>query len=235
MHSVLELLQSSLWRQSIESTVPNQVILGLTNFLNTEQRTKTIYPPADRWFRALNQLAAENVKVVILGQDPYHGQDQAQGLSFSVSENHKLPPSLKNIFKEIESDTGQVNQSGDLSNWVDQGVLLINAVLTVEASKAGSHAKKGWESITDAVIGHVSAHCDHVVFLLWGAYAEKKLKLIDEDKHLVLTSVHPSPLSAYRGWFGSRHFSQTNTYLQAHNRKAIDWATDEQSQLSLLD
>ena len=185
---------------------------------------KTIFPPEGQIFQALQFTSIEQVKVVILGQDPYHGPGQAHGLSFSVPEGERLPPSLRNIYKELAADLGTpVASSGNLSRWAKQGVLLLNAVLTVESGLAGSHAGKGWEDITDSIIKAVSDRCDDVVFILWGNYALKKKELIDIKKHHIITSVHPSPLSASRGLFGSKPFSKANAYLSAHGKAPIDW------------
>ena len=175
-------------------------------------------------FTAFDLTPFKEVKVVIIGQDPYHGEGQAHGLSFSVPKGLKLPPSLKNILKELESDLGCANPtSGNLEAWAKQGVLLLNTVLTVRKSEAGSHQKKGWETFTDAVVAHLNEECEGLVFLLWGSPAQKKGKSIDRERHLVLQAPHPSPLSSYRGFFGCRHFSQTNEYLIQHNKKPIDW------------
>jgi uracil-DNA glycosylase len=183
-----------------------------------------IYPPAELVYNALELCAPKKTKVVILGQDPYHGKDQAMGLAFSVLGGTKIPPSLMNIFKELKSDVGMpIPQSGNLSHWANQGVLLLNATLTVEAENAGSHQGKGWEQFTDHIIETISAKQQHVVFILWGNYAQAKSNLIDESKHLILTAPHPSPLSAHRGFFGSKHFSQTNEYLQQHKITPIEW------------
>jgi uracil-DNA glycosylase len=183
-----------------------------------------IYPPAELVYNALELCAPKKTKVVILGQDPYHGKDQAMGLAFSVLGGTKIPPSLMNIFKELKSDVGMpIPQSGNLSHWANQGVLLLNATLTVEAENAGSHQGKGWEQFTDHIIKTISAKQQHVVFILWGNYAQAKSNLIDESKHLILTAPHPSPLSAHRGFFGSKHFSQTNEYLQQHKITPIEW------------
>jgi len=183
-----------------------------------------IYPPAELVYNALELCAPKKTKVVILGQDPYHGKDQAMGLAFSVLGGTKIPPSLMNIFKELKSDVGiPIPESGNLSHWANQGVLLLNATLTVEAENAGSHQGKGWEQFTDHIIETISAKQQHVVFILWGNYAQAKSNLIDESKHLILTAPHPSPLSAHRGFFGSKHFSQTNEYLQQHKITPIEW------------
>jgi len=183
-----------------------------------------IYPPAELMFNALELCAPKKTKVVILGQDPYHGKDQAMGLAFSVLGGTKIPPSLMNIFKELKSDVGMpIPESGNLSHWANQGVLLLNATLTVEAERAGSHQGKGWEQFTDQIIKTISDKQQHVVFILWGNYAQDKASLIDESKHLIMTAPHPSPLSARRGFFGSKHFSQTNEYLEKHKITPIEW------------
>ena len=183
-----------------------------------------IYPPAPLVFNAFNLTPLSEVKIVILGQDPYHGPGQAHGLSFSVQDGVRLPPSLRNIYKEIEDDIGtKMPESGNLERWAKQGVLLLNATLTVEKSKPGSHQGRGWETFTDAVIKKVSDERENVVFILWGNFARSKKELIDEAKHLVLEAPHPSPFSAHTGFFGSKHFSQTNAYLRKQNKKPIDW------------
>ena len=189
-----------------------------------EYQTRLIFPPADDIFNAFELTPLSEVKVVILGQDPYHDVNQANGLCFSVNNGVAFPPSLLNIFKEIKSDIGtEIPQSGDLSRWAHQGVLLLNATLTVRAHMAGSHQGRGWETFTDAVIAHLAREREHLVFLLWGAYAIKKGAFIDRTRHLVLTSPHPSPLSAHRGFFGNHHFSRANEYLTAHGKIPIVW------------
>lgn len=188
-----------------------------------DSQTKTIYPPRDKIFEAFRLTSLDNVKVVILGQDPYHGPHQAHGLCFSVQKGVKIPPSLVNIFKELHDDMGvKIPDHGNLEEWARQGVLLLNAVLTVEDGDAGSHHKKGWEKFTDKVI-EVLNQKENVVFILWGAPAQKKAQHVDESKHLILKAVHPSPLSVYRGFMGSKPFSQTNAYLKKHKLKEIDW------------
>lgn len=183
-----------------------------------------IYPPAPLIFNAFNLCPLDKVKVVILGQDPYHGPDQAHGLSFSVQDGVKIPPSLKNIYKEIKSDLGkEMPESGNLERWAKQGVLLLNATLTVPAGKAGGHQGLGWETFTDTVIKKISDEKEHVVFLLWGNFARSKSALIDKNKHLILEAAHPSPLSAHNGFFGCQHFSKTNEYLKANSLSGIDW------------
>ena len=194
-------------------------------FLDQQYATNRCYPERVKLFEAFNRCPLEDLKVVIIGQDPYHGPGQAHGLSFSVPEGMKHPPSLVNIFKEIQTDCGQAYpESGNLNRWAMQGVFLLNATLSVRAHEAGSHQKQGWETFTDAVIQTISEQQEGVVFLLWGGFAQKKAKLIDKDKHLILRSGHPSPLSANRGyWFGNRHFSQSNTYLQQRGLTPIVW------------
>jgi uracil-DNA glycosylase len=197
----------------------------LRAFLANEKAIgKIIYPPNSLWFNALNHTPFSQVKVVILGQDPYHGPHQAHGLCFSVLDGVKPPPSLVNIFAEIKRDIGcEPSSHGNLTAWADQGVLLLNAVLTVENGKAGAHQGKGWETFTDSIVALLNARREHLVFLLWGSYAQKKGALIDRNKHLVLTSPHPSPLSAYRGFIGNAHFSQTNAWLTQHALTPINW------------
>lgn len=200
-------------------------MLALKQFLREQKdQRKIIYPHSDHWFHALEVTPLDQVKVVILGQDPYHQPGQAHGLCFSVRPGVKIPPSLMNIYKELVTDVGfQSVSHGYLESWAKQGVLLLNSVLTVEQANAGSHQGKGWELFTDAVIQQVNDHCEHVVFLLWGSYAQKKGAKIDQSKHLVLKAPHPSPLSAHRGFLGCRHFSQTNNYLAEHGREVIQW------------
>lgn len=213
------------WKAALTEEFSKPYFSELTDFVREAYQTALIYPPAPLIFNALDSCQLSQIRVVILGQDPYHGAGQAHGLSFSVPEGVAHPPSLINIFKELESDIGKVYpNSGSLTSWASQGVLLLNATLTVEAGRAGSHQNKGWEQFTDAVIDVISTQCDHIVFLLWGNYAKQKGKRIDRDKHLVLSSGHPSPLSANRGlWFGNRHFSQVNTYLTSKERTPIHW------------
>lgn len=214
------------WQALLASEFDQPYMHALQKFLSAEQgQGKTIYPPADQVFTAFNLTPLNNVKVVILGQDPYHGPGQAHGLSFSVpSSIKKLPPSLRNIYKELNADLGlPIAATGDLTPWAKQGVLLLNAMLTVEQKKAGSHQKQGWESFTNKVIQLISEHCEGVVFVLWGAYAQKKEVLIDDSKHCVLKGIHPSPLSAHRGFFGSKPFSYINQYLRNNKKKEINW------------
>lgn len=214
------------WQDLLKAEFDQPYMQSLQAFLKAEQdQGKVIYPPADQIFTAFNLTSVNNVKVVILGQDPYHGPGQAHGLSFSVPANvTKLPPSLKNIYKELNSDLGiPIAAAGDLTPWAEQGVLLLNAILTVEAKKAGSHQKQGWEEFTNRIIQLLSEHCNSLVFVLWGAYAQKKSELIDEDKHLVIKGIHPSPLSAHRGFFGSKPFSHINQHLADHEKVEINW------------
>ena len=201
----------------------------LKKFLLSEKKSgKQIFPPGREIFTAFNLVSLEKVKAVIIGQDPYHGSGQAHGLSFSVKKGQQMPPSLQNILKEIEADLGLANLlssgRGDLSGWADQGVLLINSVLTVEANRAASHRNRGWEQFTDVVLRRLSEVKEGLVFLLWGSYAQSKKRLIDLKRHSVLSAPHPSPLSAHRGFFGCRHFSKTNQYLREMGYSAIDWS-----------
>lgn len=212
------------WNKALATEWNTPYFAGLTDFVRSAYRSGTIYPPAGKIFAAFDSTPFDKVKVVILGQDPYHEPGQANGLCFSVADNVALPPSLVNIFKEIESDLGvKPYPSGDLSRWATQGVLLLNSTLTVEAHRAGSHQGKGWEEFTDAAIAALSDGREGLVFMLWGSYAIRKGAHIDRSRHLVLTSPHPSPLSAYRGFFGNHHFSRANAYLQAHGQSPIDW------------
>jgi len=213
------------WQAMIGSEFDQPYMQNLKEFLQAEKSTgKTIYPPGPLIFNAFNHTPFDQVRVVIIGQDPYHGPDQAMGLSFSVPQGVKVPPSLVNIFKEIHQDLGlSMSGSGDLTPWADQGVLLLNATLTVEQAKAGSHQKKGWEQFTDSAIKALNAEREGLVFVLWGSYAQKKGAVIDRAKHLVLESVHPSPLSAHRGFFGNRQFSTINDYLVNRGETPINW------------
>ena len=213
------------WLAVIGDELEKPYMQALRDFLKQEKAAgKVIYPPSPLIFNAFNHTPFEQVRVVIIGQDPYHGDGQAHGLSFSVPRGIAPPPSLVNIFKEIESDLGiRMNKNGDLTPWADQGVLLLNATLTVEQSKAGAHQGKGWEAFTDTAIAALNAHRDGLVFVLWGSYAQKKGAFIDEKKHLVLKSVHPSPLSAHRGFFGNHQFSTINQYLIKQGQTPIDW------------
>ncbi len=213
------------WKERLSAEFEKPYFSELTRFVRHEYSTTTCYPPGHLIFNAFNLCPFDKVKVVIIGQDPYHEQGQAQGLSFSVNDGVPFPPSLQNIFKEIEQDLGTpMPKSGDLTRWAEQGVLLLNATLTVRAHQAASHQRKGWEKFTDAAIRALNAGRDHLVFILWGGYARSKKSLIDTSRHLVLESVHPSPLSANRGgWFGNHHFSRCNQYLVEHGEKAIEF------------
>ncbi len=213
------------WQALIGDELNKPYMQALRAFLAQEKAAgKIIYPPSSLIFNAFNHTPFEQVRVVIIGQDPYHGPNQAHGLSFSVPQGVALPPSLMNIFKEISADLNiKMSRNGDLTPWADQGVLLLNATLTVEQSKAGAHQGKGWEAFTDVAIAALNAHREGLVFVLWGSYAQKKGAIIDEQKHLVLKSVHPSPLSAHRGFFGNHQFSMINQYLIKHGQTPIDW------------
>ena len=220
----MEIRIEESWKRELAEEWEKDYFVRLTQFVREEYATKQIFPPGRQIFAAFNSTPFHDVKVVILGQDPYHDVGQANGLCFSVNDGIQFPPSLRNIFKEIESDIGTpVPQSGDLSRWAKQGVLLLNATLTVEAQRAGSHQRHGWEQFTDSVIAHLAEHRDNLVFILWGSYAIGKGAFIDRNRHLVLTSVHPSPLSAHRGFFGNHHFSRTNQYLIEHGKTPIEW------------
>lgn len=212
------------WQQQLQSEFDKSYFEALTQFVKSEYQTTTVFPSGSKIFNAFEQCPFDRVKVVILGQDPYHEPGQAHGLCFSVQEGVKFPPSLMNILKEIQSDLGKpYPSSGDLTRWAQQGVLLLNATLTVRAHQAGSHQNKGWEQFTDAVIHRLAEQKEGLVFILWGSYAQRKGDFIDGSKHLVLKSVHPSPLSAHRGFFGNRHFSRANQYLQERGEVSIDW------------
>ncbi|SFB73205.1 uracil-DNA glycosylase [Flexibacter flexilis DSM 6793] len=212
------------WKNVLQPEFEKPYFEQLASFVKEEYRTQTVYPAGKLIFNAFDKCSFENAKVVILGQDPYHGEGQANGLSFSVNDGVRKPPSLVNIFKEINNDLGQAAPaSGNLERWAEQGVLLLNSVLTVRANTAGSHQNKGWEKFTDAVIYALSEQRENLVFILWGSPAQKKGGVIDPTKHLILKSVHPSPLSAERGFYGNHHFSRTNEYLQAHGKTPIRW------------
>ncbi|HVV39206.1 MAG TPA: uracil-DNA glycosylase [Candidatus Paceibacterota bacterium] len=213
------------WKQHLEQEFGKEYFKELTDFVKSEYKNGAVYPAPKNIFRAFQLCPFEKVEVVILGQDPYHGPKQANGLSFAVEEGMRLPPSLQNIFKEIENDLGKpmVHTSGDLTRWAEQGVLLLNATLTVRAHLAGSHQNKGWEQFTDAAIAALSDQREHLVFILWGNYARTKGARIDRSKHLVIESPHPSPFSAYNGFFGSKPFSKANNYLVKQGKKPIDW------------
>ncbi|MGI9543163.1 MAG: uracil-DNA glycosylase [Cyclobacteriaceae bacterium] len=220
----MEVVIESSWKELLAQEFDKPNFEKLVTFVKDQYRTQKCYPPAKLIFNAFDHCSFSNLKVVIIGQDPYHGHGQANGLCFSVNDGITKPPSLINIFKEIHADLGiPVPASGNLTRWADQGVLLLNATLTVKASTPGSHQNQGWEIFTDAVIKRISDNKEHLVFLLWGAYAQRKGEVIDRTKHLVLASAHPSPFAAHRGFFGNRHFSKTNQYLQEHGIKGIEW------------
>lgn len=213
------------WEEVIALEKQKDYYKNLKNEIDKKYEETIVFPKKENIFKAFTLTKLDNLKVVILGQDPYHGVGQAQGLAFSTPSNIKNPPSMQNILKEIESDLGRksVCENGDLTTWAEQGVLLLNTVLTVQESKAGSHQKLGWEIFTDNIIKYISQNCNDIVFLLWGSPAIKKSNLIDKNRHHILTSAHPSPLSAYRGFFGCKHFSKTNDILKTLNKKEIIW------------
>ncbi len=212
------------WKRELATEFEKPYFAELTEFVRNEYSTTTVYPPARLIFNAFDHCPFDETKVVIIGQDPYHGAGQANGLCFSVNKEIKMPPSLVNIFKEIASDTGKpMPADGDLTRWSKQGVLLLNATLTVRAGSAGSHQRRGWETFTDAAIRILAEKRENLVFILWGSYAQQKGAFIDRTKHLVLSSHHPSPLSAYAGFFGNHHFTLTNDYLTKHGKEPIDW------------
>ncbi len=213
------------WLKHLKPEFSKYHMMSLKNFLKNEyDLKKIIYPKKSEYFKALDLTPLDQVKVVILGQDPYHGPGQAHGLCFSVNDGIKIPPSLKNIYKELQSDLGiEIPNSGNLERWAKQGVLLLNSVLTVEDNQPASHQKQGWEQFTDRIVEIVNENCDHVVFILWGAYAQKKASFVNQKKHLVIQSAHPSPLSSHRGFFGSKPFSKTNTWLKKNGQIPIRW------------
>ncbi|MBQ5379886.1 MAG: uracil-DNA glycosylase [Paraprevotella sp.] len=212
------------WKKRLAEEFEKPYFVQLTEFVRNEYRAGTCYPPGKLIFNAFNQCPFDEAKVVIIGQDPYHGPGQAHGLCFSVNDGVRFPPSLQNIFKEIQNDLGiPVPATGNLTRWAEQGVLLLNATLTVRAHQAGSHQRQGWESFTDAAIRALAEEREHLVFILWGSYAQKKGAFIDRSRHLVLSSAHPSPLSAYQGFFGNKHFSLANAYLEEHGKTPIKW------------
>ena len=221
-------IEHESWKIKLQDEFTKEYYKQLISFIRQEDIEETIYPPKKERFNAYNLTAFSDVKVVILGQDPYHGEGQAHGLAFSVHNQKKLPPSLINIYKELVDDMGcELPISGDLSSWADQGVFLLNTVLTVRAASASSHQKQGWEEFTDATIRLLSEKKEHLVFVLWGKPAQKKEKLIDTSKHLVLKAPHPSPLSSYRGFFGSKPFSKSNAYLVQNGIKPIEWCLNK--------
>lgn len=213
------------WKTVIEQEQQKEYYKKLKAIIDNKYETTTVYPPKNKIFNAFSKTKYENLKVVILGQDPYHGAGQAQGLSFSTPANIPNPPSMQNILKEIAADLGHPAdaQNGDLTSWAEQGVLLLNTILTVEAAKAKSHHNIGWEIFTDTIIKHISDNFEGIIFLLWGSPAIAKSKLIDTNRHFILTAPHPSPLSAYRGFFGCKHFSKTNEILKSQNKREILW------------
>lgn len=214
----------SSWKDLLREEFEKEYFTSLTGFIREEYKTKTIYPPAAKIFSAFDACPVDQVKVVIIGQDPYHGPKQANGMCFSVSQEVTIPPSLVNIYKEIEDNFNKkMPNNGDLTRWAKQGVLLLNATLTVQAGQAGSHQKKGWEEFTDTVIENLANEKSNLVFLLWGSYAQKKGEKINRKKHLVLEAPHPSPLSAHRGFLGCKHFIKTNAYLIMNDIDPIDW------------
>lgn len=212
------------WKAVLQAEFDKDYFIRLTDFVRQEYKTTQVFPPSHLIFNAFDSCPFDKVKVVIIGQDPYHGVGQAHGLCFSVNDGIEFPPSLVNIFKEIERDLHKpMPQSGNLQRWANQGVLMLNATLTVRAHQAGSHQNKGWETFTDAAIQALASQREHIVFMLWGSYAQKKGSVIDPQKHLVLKTVHPSPLSAFRGFIGCGHFSAANKYLTEHGYTPIDW------------
>lgn len=212
------------WKAVLQAEFDKDYFIRLTDFVRQEYKTTQVFPPSHLIFNAFDSCPFDKVKVVIIGQDPYHGVGQAHGLCFSVNDGIEFPPSLANIFKEIERDLHKpMPQSGNLQRWANQGVLMLNATLTVRAHQAGSHQNKGWETFTDAAIQALASQREHIVFMLWGSYAQKKGSVIDPQKHLVLKTVHPSPLSAFRGFIGCGHFSAANKYLTEHGYAPIDW------------
>ncbi|MCU0430241.1 MAG: uracil-DNA glycosylase [Cytophagaceae bacterium] len=212
------------WKERLNAEFQKPYFHALIEFIKEEKKQHTLYPPGPLIFNAFEKCPFDATKVVIIGQDPYHGPGQANGLCFSVNEGVKFPPSLMNIFKEIYSDLGQkAPSSGNLERWAQQGVLMLNATLTVRANTAGSHQNKGWETFTDAVIQSLVNEKKHLVFILWGSYAQKKGSIVSSEQHCVLKSAHPSPLSAYNGFFGNKHFSKTNEYLRQHGKEEINW------------
>ncbi len=220
----MEVILTQSWEERLKLEFEKSYFSKLMDFIAGETGSHEIYPPENLIFNAFNKCSFEEVNVVIIGQDPYHGPGQANGLCFSVNDEVRHPPSLKNIFKEIKEDLGKpIPVNGNLERWAKQGVLLLNATLTVRANTAGSHQKHGWEEFTDEVIKKLSEEKEKIVFILWGAYAQKKGALIDASRHIVLKSAHPSPFSAYNGFFGNKHFSKTNDYLLSMGKKAIEW------------
>ena len=215
---------ASDWKELLKEEFDKPYFRELTDFVRAEYATQRIFPRAKNIFRAFDKCPLDRLKVVIIGQDPYHGEGQANGLCFSVAEGVPFPPSLQNIFKEVSDDLGRpVPASGELDRWAEQGVLLLNAVLTVRAHEAASHAGRGWETFTDAVVRAIASRREHIVYMLWGSYAQRKGAIADPERNCILKAVHPSPLSAYRGFLGCRHFSQANAYLRSVGKEEIDW------------
>lgn len=215
---------SNSWSEVLKGEIDKEYFKLLSQFVDEEYANHTVYPPEGLVFNAFEKCPFEDVKVVIIGQDPYHQPYQANGLSFSVNEGVRLPPSLHNIYKEIYRDLGvEITASGDLERWSRQGVLLLNSILTVRADKAGSHQKQGWEKFTDFAVEKLASERENLVFMLWGSYAQQKGRNIDSSRHLVLTSAHPSPLAAYRGFLGNGHFSKANSYLKLNGKEPINW------------
>jgi len=220
----MEVKIENSWKEKLASEFSKEYFVKLTDFVKSEYQSRQIFPPGNLIFSAFDLCPFDKVKVVIVGQDPYHNEGQAHGLCFSVQDGTAFPPSLINIFKELNHDLGvPVPKSGNLNRWAEQGVLLLNALLTVRAHEAGSHQGKGWETFTDAVIDQLNKERENLVFMLWGAYAQKKCENIDPKRHLILKSVHPSPLSASRGFFGNNHFSKCNQYLAEHGTQPVVW------------
>ena len=216
-------LESS-WKALLKEELASSSFAHLAELVRSAYQTSVVYPPPAMLFRALDTCPVEKVKLVILGQDPYHGKGQAHGLAFSVQDGVAIPPSLRNIFKELKEDVGvDTPLHGNLTRWTEQGVLLLNATLSVEEGKPGSHQEKGWEGLTDAIIKKLASTREHLVFVLWGKFAQRKAGFIDPARHLILSSAHPSPFSAYQGFFGSRPFSRANAYLTEHGKEPIDW------------
>ncbi|NPA67426.1 MAG: uracil-DNA glycosylase [Chlorobi bacterium] len=212
------------WKKLLKDEFEKEYFVNLVNFVKQEYKTQTIYPPGKDIFKAFDLCPVDKVKVVIIGQDPYHGKGQAHGLCFSVKDGVTVPPSLRNIYKELHSDVGkEIPATGNLEHWAKQGVLMLNATLTVRAGQAGSHQGKGWETFTDAAIKKIAETKENLVFMLWGAYAQKKGQVIDAGKHYILKSPHPSPFSAHNGFFGCKHFSKTNEFLKSIGKEEIKW------------
>lgn len=215
------------WYEVLKEEFTREYFINLSRYIEEQRKNQEVFPKEEEVFSALNTTPLSKVKVVLLGQDPYHGENQANGLAFSVKKGNKIPPSLRNIFKELNSDVGcDIPKEGDLTQWAKEGVLLLNTVLTVRSGEANSHKAKGWEEFTDRIIELVNQKCEHVVFLLLGANAQSKEKILDSKKHLILKAPHPSPLSAYRGFFGSCVFSQTNDYLEGNGILGIRWCLE---------